>query len=95
MSGSKDHTNISLDNILMSGIESLSAYEQQLYEDLMSQMREDVHRQIVKAEEEATEKFLSYFTVDRHQKITKHGEIEIASLLPSLRISNVSNSDDI
>jgi hypothetical protein len=95
MSGSKDHTNISLDNILMSAIESLSAYEQQLYEDLMSQMREDVHCQIVKAEEEATEKFLSYFTVDRHQKITKHGEIEIASLLPSLRISNVSNSDDI
>jgi hypothetical protein len=33
--------------------------------------------------------------VDRHQKITKHGEIDIASFLPSLQISNVSKSDDI
>jgi hypothetical protein len=47
-------------------------------------MRKDAHRQIAKAEEEATEKFLSYFTVDHHQKINKRGEIEIASLLPSL-----------
>jgi hypothetical protein len=56
----------------------------------MSQKREDTRRQIAKAEEEATKKFLSYFTVDRHQNITKHGEIEMASLLPSLQFSNVS-----
>jgi hypothetical protein len=43
----------------------------------MSQMREDARRQIVKGEEEATDKFLSYFTVDRHQKITNHGEIRL------------------
>jgi hypothetical protein len=91
MPGSKDHTYISQDNILRSAIKSLSADEQQLYEDLMSQMREHARRQIAKAEEEATEKFLSYFTVDRHQKITEqHGEIKIASLLPSLQMSNVS-----
>jgi hypothetical protein len=54
--GSKDHTDISLDNILRLVIGSLSAVEQHLYEDLMSQMREDACRQIVKAEEEATEK---------------------------------------
>jgi hypothetical protein len=94
MAGSKDHTDISSDNILRATIESLSADEQQLYEDLMSQMKEDVCRQIAKTEE-ATKKFLSYFTVDRHQKITKHGEIEIASLIPLLQISNVSKSDDI
>jgi hypothetical protein len=58
-------------------------------------MREDACCQIAKAEEKATEKFLSYFTVDRYQKITKHEEIEIASLLPSLQISNVSKSTDI
>jgi hypothetical protein len=95
MASSKDHTDISPDNILRPAIESLLADEQQLYEDLMSQMREDARRQIAKAEEEATEKFLSYFTVDHHHKITKHGEIEIASLLPSLQISNVSKSNDI
>jgi hypothetical protein len=61
----------------------------------MSQVREDAHRHLTKFDEEATEKFLSYFTVeDRHQKITKYGEIEIASLPPSLQISNVSKSDD-
>jgi hypothetical protein len=58
----------------------------------MSQVREDTHRQIAKAEEEATEKFKSYFTVDGHQKTTKHGEIEIASLIPSLQISNENTS---
>jgi hypothetical protein len=93
--GSKDHTIISLDNILRPAIGSLSIDEKQLYEDLMIQMREDACRQTAKAEEEATDKFLSYFTVDRHQKITKHGEIKIASLLPSLQISNVSKSDNI
>jgi hypothetical protein len=62
---------------------------------MMIQMREDACCQIAKAEEKATEKFLSYFTVDRYQKITKHEEIEIASLLPSLQISNVSKSTDI
>jgi hypothetical protein len=60
----------------------------------MSQVREDAHLHLAKVDEEATEKFLSYFTVDRHQKITKYGEIEIASLPPSLQISNVSKSDD-
>jgi hypothetical protein len=95
MVGSKDHTDISSDNILRPAVESLPIDEQQLYEDLMSQVREDACRHSAKAEEEATEKFLSYFTVDRHQKITKHGEIEIAFFLPSLQILNVSKSDDI
>jgi hypothetical protein len=40
---------------------------------------------------QAKEKFLSQFTVDRHQKVVKHGEIEVASLLSSLQIPNVSN----
>jgi hypothetical protein len=66
MVSSKGHIDISLDNILRPAIESLSADEQQLYEDLMSQMREDARRQIAKAEEEATGKLLSYFPVDRH-----------------------------
>jgi hypothetical protein len=71
------------------------ADEQQLYEDFMSQVRKDTRHNSAKGEEEATEKFLSYFMVDRHQKITKYGEIEIASLLPSFQISNVNKSDNI
>jgi hypothetical protein len=65
MVDSKDHTDISLDNIRKPAIESLSADEQQQYEDYMRQ---------------AKEKFLSQFSVDRHQKVVKYGEIEVASL---------------
>jgi hypothetical protein len=51
MVGSKDHTDISLDNLLKTAAENLTAYEQQQYEDYMRQ---------------AKEKFLSQYTVDRH-----------------------------
>jgi DNA-binding protein YbaB len=95
MAGSKGHIDISLDNNLRPPIGSLLVDEQQLYKDLMGQMWEDARHQITEAEEETTEKFLSHFTVDRHRKITRHGEIEVASVLHSLQISNVSKSDDI
>jgi DNA-binding transcriptional regulator YbjK len=77
---SKDHTDISLDNILKPAIESLTADEQQQYEDYMHQ---------------AKEKFLSQYTVDRHHKIVKHGETDVASLISSLQVPNVSKPDDI
>jgi hypothetical protein len=32
---------------------------------------------------------------DRHQKVVKHGEIDVTSLLPSFQISNVSKHDNI
>ena len=80
MPGSKDHTDISLDNILRPAVENLSADEQQRYKDYMRLAKKN---------------FLSQFTVDRDQKVLKHGEIEVASLLPSLQISNVSKPDDI
>jgi hypothetical protein len=65
MAGSKDHNDISPDNILKPTIESLTADEQQQYEDYMCQ---------------AKEKSLSQYTVDRHQKVVKHGEIDVAYL---------------
>jgi hypothetical protein len=40
MVGSKDHTDISLDNILKTAVESLTADEQQQYEDYMCQVKE-------------------------------------------------------
>jgi hypothetical protein len=80
MAGSKDHTDISQDNILKPAVESLTVDEQQQYEDYMRQ---------------AKEKLLSQYTVDRHQKIVKHGETDIASLPSSLQVSNVSKPDDI
>jgi hypothetical protein len=44
---------------------------------------------------QAKEKFLSQYMVDRHQKIVKHGETDVASLLSSLQVPNVSKPDDI
>jgi hypothetical protein len=69
MVGSKDHTDISPDNILKPDVESLTADEQQQYEDCMRP---------------AKEKFLSQYTVDRHQKFVKYGETDVTSILSSL-----------
>jgi hypothetical protein len=80
MAGSKVHTDISLDNILKPVVESLTADEQQQYEDYMRQ---------------ANEKFLSQYTMDHHQKVVKHGETNVSSLLSSLQVPNVSKPDDI
>jgi hypothetical protein len=80
MVDSKDHTDISPDNILKSVIESLTVDEQQKYEDYMRQ---------------ANEKFLSQYTVYRHQKVVKHGETDVTSLLSSLQVPNVSKPDNI
>jgi hypothetical protein len=80
MAGSKDHTDISPDNILKPAVESLTTDEQQQYEDYMRQTKE---------------KFLSQYTVDRHQKVVKHGETDVTSLLSSLQVPNVSKPDDI
>jgi hypothetical protein len=44
---------------------------------------------------QAKGKFLSQYTVDRHQKVIKHGETDAASLLSSLQVPNVSKPDDI
>jgi hypothetical protein len=33
--------------------------------------------------------------VDRHQKVVKHGEADVTSLLSSLQVPNVSKPDDI
>jgi hypothetical protein len=44
---------------------------------------------------QAKEKFLSQYTVDRHQKVVKHGETDAASLLSSLQVPNVSKPHDI
>jgi hypothetical protein len=61
-------------------VKSLTVDEQQQYEDYMRQ---------------AKVKFLSQYTVNRHQKVITHGEIDLASLLALLQVSNVSKPDDI
>jgi hypothetical protein len=80
MVSSKGHIDISPNNIMKSVVESLTTDEQQQYEDYICQ---------------AKEKFVSQYTVDRHQKVEKHGETDITSLLSSLQVLNVSKSDDI
>jgi hypothetical protein len=56
MASSKDHTDISPDNILWPTVESLLGNEQQQYEDFTHQVKE---------------KFLSQFKVDRDEKVVK------------------------
>jgi hypothetical protein len=80
MAGFKDHTDISSDNILKPSVESLTVDKQQQCEDYMRH---------------AKEKFLSQYTVDRHQKVVKHGETDAASLIYSLQIPNVTKPDNI
>jgi hypothetical protein len=80
MASSKDHTDISLDNIQKSTVESRMPDEQQQYEDYMCQ---------------AKEKFMLQYTMDRHQKVIKHGETDAASLLSLLQIPNISKPNDI
>jgi hypothetical protein len=79
MAGFKYHSDISPYNIFKPAVESLSVDEKRQYEDFMRQ---------------AKEKFLSQFTVDRHEKVVKHGETNVVSLLSSLKISNISKPDD-
>jgi hypothetical protein len=71
MVNSKDHNDISPDNILKPTVESLTTEGQQQYEDYMCQ---------------AKEKFLSQYTVDHHQKVIKNRETDVASLLSSLQV---------
>jgi hypothetical protein len=80
MAGSKDHTDISLDNILKPTVESLMTKGQQQYENYMRRVKE---------------KFLSRYKVDRLQKVVKHGETDVTSLLSSLQVLNVSKPFDI
>jgi hypothetical protein len=84
MAGSKDHTDVSTTNIIKRTMEALPANDQHPFNDIIRREEEEVLRQLVerrdKEEEEVrrqlkerrektTEKYLSYFTVDRHQKI--------------------------
>jgi N12 class adenine-specific DNA methylase len=43
--------------------------------------------------EKAIEKYISYFTVDCHQKIIRQGEIDMTSLLPPPQAPIVSTLD--
>ena len=80
MVGLKYHTDISPDNILNLVVESMTVNEQQQYKYYMHQ---------------AKEKLLSQYMVDRHQKVIKHGETDVASLLSLLQIPNASKPNDI
>jgi hypothetical protein len=105
MAGSKDHTKVSTTNIIKPTMEALSADDQHPFDDLIRRKEgevlqkftkqhdkeeEEVRRQLKVRREKATEKYLSYFTVDCHQKINHQGEIDMTSLLPRPQAPNVS-----
>jgi hypothetical protein len=96
MVGCKDHTDVSTTNIIKPTMETVSADGQHHFDDLIRHeeevrqlaerydKEEEVLRQLNERREKALEKYLSYFTVDRHrhQKIIHRGEIDMTSLLP-------------
>jgi hypothetical protein len=89
-------------------MEALPADDQRPFEDLVMRDEKEVMRQwneqrdkeaaellhkLSERRKEAAEKYLSHFTVDRHQKIIRQGEIDMESLLPSLQGPVVSAPD--
>ena len=108
MAGSKDHAKISTSNIIKPAMEALPADDQRPFEDLVMRDEKEVMRQwneqrdkeeaellhkLSERRKEAAEKYLSHFTVDRHQKIICQGEIDMESLLPPLQGPAVSTPD--
>jgi hypothetical protein len=108
MAGSKDHTKISTTNIIKPAMEALPADDQRPFEDLVMRNEKEVMRQwneqrdkeeaellhkLSERRKEAADKYLSHFTVDRHQKIVRQGEIDMESLLPPLQGPAVSTPD--
>jgi hypothetical protein len=108
MAGSKDHTKISTINIIKPAMEALSADDERPFKDLIMRDEKEVMRQwneqrdkeeaelLHKLSErckKATEKYLSHFTVDHHQKIIRQGEIDMKALLPPLQGPAVSTPD--
>jgi hypothetical protein len=108
MAGSKDHTKISTTNIIKPAMEALPTDDQRPFEDLVMRDEKEVMRQwneqrdkeeaellhkLSERRKEAAEKYLSHFTVDRHQKIIRQGEIDMESLLPPLQGPTVSTPD--
>jgi hypothetical protein len=108
MAGSKDHTKISTTNIIKPAMEALPADDQRPFEDLVMRDEKEVMRQwneqrdkeeaellhkLSERRKEAVDKYLSHFTVDRHQKIVRQEEIDMESLLPPLQGPAVSTPD--
>jgi hypothetical protein len=55
--------------------------------------KEELLQQLAEWREKAKEEYLSYFTVDRHQKIIRRGKIDMESLMrsPQAPIVSISN----
>jgi hypothetical protein len=54
---------------------------------------EELLYKLFERHKEAAEKYLPHFTVDRHQKIIRQGEIDMESILPPLQATAVSAPD--
>jgi hypothetical protein len=108
MVGSKDHTKVSITNIIKLAMEALPADDQRPFEDLVKRDEKEVKRQwneqrdkeeakllhkLTEHRKEAAEKYLSHFTLDHHQMIIHLGEIVMESLLPPLQDPVVSALD--
>jgi hypothetical protein len=68
----KDHSDISPSIIIEPTMENLSAEDQQEFEEHKKQLTK-----------EAEAKYLANFKVDRHQKVVRQRETDLASLRPT------------
>jgi hypothetical protein len=84
MAGSRDSSDISPSNIIEPTWETLSTDEQLQFEEHKEQMIQ-----------EAKEKFLANFKVDRNNKVVRHRATDPASLRPTPDIPNMSNTNEL
>jgi hypothetical protein len=84
MAGSKDSSEVSTSNIITPTWKTLPAEEQLLFEERQEQLIE-----------EAKEKFLANFKVDRNNKVVRHRATDLASFRPTPDIPNVSSTNEL
>jgi hypothetical protein len=66
MASSKDHTDVPATNIFKPTLEALTVDDQHPYGDTVRRKEEEVLWQLAEWRDELKEKYLSWFTVDRH-----------------------------
>jgi hypothetical protein len=87
MAGSKNHSNVSLSNIIEPTMETMSAEVQQEYEE-----REEHKEKLIK---EVQAKILANFKMDRNHKVVRQRTTDQPSLRPTAATPKVSEINEI
>jgi hypothetical protein len=84
MASSRDNSDVSSSNIIKPTWETLPADEQLQFEEHKEQLIQ-----------EAKEKFLANFKVDRNNKVVRQRAIDLASLRPTATTPEVSDTNEL